>query len=137
MECVRNQPDSNEAKFEHCVQPGTRMGDALMALFEKGHKGPGRSKGARNRIAYKLIEALEKDFQEHGEEAVKIARIERPVEYLKIIASVIPKEFEIIDGRLNELSDEELDVFIAKLRGQLRSSVVADAGSGEDPQTHH
>ncbi len=105
--------------------------------FQKGHKGgPGRTKGARNRIAYKLIEALEKDFQEHGEEAVKIARIERPVEYLKIIASVIPKEFEIVDSRLNELSDEELDVFIAKLRGQLRGSVATDAGSREEPTTH-
>ncbi len=104
--------------------------------FQKGHKGPGRAKGARNRIAYKLIEALEKDFQEHGEEAVKIARIERPVEYLKIIASVIPKEFEIIDSRLNELSDEELDEFIIKLRGQLRSPIAADAGSREEPTTH-
>ncbi len=104
--------------------------------FQKGHKGPGRAKGARNRIAYKLIEALEKDFQEHGEEAVKIARIERPVEYLKIIASVIPKEFEIVDSRLNELSDEELDVFIAKLRGRLRGSVATDAGSREEPTTH-
>ncbi len=104
--------------------------------FQKGHKSPGRTKGARNRIAYKLIEALEKDFQEHGEEAVKIARIERPVEYLKIIASVIPKEFEIIDGRLNELSDEELDEFIIKLRGQLRSPIAADAGSREEPTTH-
>ncbi len=101
--------------------------------FQKGHKGPGRAKGARNRIAYKLIEALERDFQEHGDEAVKIARIERPVEYLKIIASVIPKEFEIVDSRLTELSDEELDVFIAKLRGQLRSAVISDAGSGEEP----
>ena len=104
-----------------------------MALFQKGQAGPGRTKGSRNRIAYKLIEALEKDFQEHGDETIKIARIERPVEYLRIIASVTPKEFEIVDSRLGELSDEELDVFIAKLRGQLRSGVVEDAGSGEEP----
>ena len=105
-----------------------------MTAFEKGRqKTGGRVKGSRNRIAYKLIEALEKDFEEHGEQAIKIARIERPVEYLRIIASVIPKEFEIVDGRLTELSDEELDVFIAKLRSQLRSPVVADVGSGEEP----
>ncbi len=40
--------------------------------FQKGHKSPGRAKGARNRVAYKLIEALEKDFQEHGDEAVEV-----------------------------------------------------------------
>lgn len=51
-----------------------------MAQFQKGNPGgPGRVKGSRNRIAYKLIEALEKDFQDHGEQAIKIARIERPV----------------------------------------------------------
>jgi len=104
-----------------------------MTEFVKGMKKiGGRVKGSRNRIAYKLIEALEKDFQEHGETAIKIARIERPVEYLRIIASVIPKEFEIVDGRLAELSDEELDVFIAKLRTQLRSP-LADVGGGEEP----
>ncbi len=64
---------------------------------------------------------------------MRIARIERPIEYLKVIASVIPKESEIVDSRLTELSDEELDVFIAKLRGQLRSAVISDAGSGEEP----
>ena len=108
-----------------------------MTAFEKGRqKTGGRVKGSRNRIAYKLIEALEKDFEEHGEQAIKIARIERPVEYLRIIASVIPKEFEIVDGRLAELSDEELDVFIARLRAQLRSPVAEDLGGGEEPTTH-
>jgi hypothetical protein len=91
---------------------------------------------SRNRIAYKLIEALEKDFHEHGDEAIKIARIERPVEYLRIIASVIPKEFEITDSRLGELSDEELDAFIARLRAQLRSPAITDAGEREEPTTH-
>ena len=105
-----------------------------MTAFEKGRqKTGGRVKGSRNRIAYKLIEALEKDFEEHGEQAIKIARIERPVEYLRIIASVIPKEFEIVDGRLTELSDEELDVFIARLRAQLRSPVATDTRSREEP----
>ena len=105
-----------------------------MTAFEKGRqKTGGRVKGSRNRIAYKLIEALEKDFEEHGEQAIKIARIERPVEYLRIIASVIPKEFEIVDGRLAELSDEELDVFIAKLRAQLRGAIAQDLGDGENP----
>ncbi len=105
------------------------MGNALMAQFEKGHKGGGRAKGARNRIAYKLIEALEKDFQEHGEEAVKIARIERPVEYLKIIASVIPKEFSLEDNRLNDLNDDELEILINELRAKIRSTVVREAES--------
>ena len=37
--------------------------------------------GSRDRISTALLEAIAKDFEEFGEEAVKIARIEKPVEY--------------------------------------------------------
>jgi hypothetical protein len=87
--------------------------------FEEGRpKTGGRVKGARNRIAYKLIEALAKDFEEHGEEAIRIARIERPHEYLKIIVSTMPKEFEITDSRLQDISDDELELLIEHVRQQ-------------------
>jgi len=85
-----------------------------MALFTKGNpgKGGGRRKGSRDRISTALLEAIAKDFEEFGEEAVKIARVEKPVEYLRIVASLLPKEFEIVDSRLHDITDEELDAFI-------------------------
>ena len=105
-----------------------------MSLFEKGRpKTGGRAKGAKNRLSRAFLTALAEDFEQHGVEALKIARIEKPVEYIKVIAGLMPKEFEIMDSRLSDLSDEELDDFIAKLRAQLRSSAVADLGSGEEP----
>ena len=68
-----------------------------MALFQKGHPGgPGR-KGVRNRLSTALLEALAADFEEFGAEAVKITRVERPAEYLKIVAGILPKELEITD----------------------------------------
>jgi hypothetical protein len=106
-----------------------------MTLFEKGRsKTGGRAKGAKNRLSHAFLTALAADFEQHGVEALKIARIEKPVEYIRIVAGLMPKEFEIIDSRLTDLSDEELDVFIAKLRAQLRSPLVADVGSGEEPR---
>jgi len=105
-----------------------------MTLFEKGRpKSGGRAKGAKNRLSHAFLTALAEDFEQHGVEALKIAHIEKPVEYIRIVAGLMPKEFEIIDSRLTDLSDEELDVFIAKLRAQLRSPLVADVGSGEEP----
>ena len=105
-----------------------------MTIFEKGRpKTGGRAKGAKNRLSHAFLTALAEDFEHHGVEALKIARIEKPVEYIRIVVGLMPKEFEIIDSRLTDLSDEELDVFIAKLRAQLRSPVVADVGSGEEP----
>ena len=50
-----------------------------MSLFEKGReKTGGRASGTRNKFSKKFDDALLKDFEEHGEAAIKIARIERP-----------------------------------------------------------
>jgi UTP:GlnB (protein PII) uridylyltransferase len=106
-----------------------------MALFQKGQnqKSPGR-KGARNRLSTALLEALAKDFEEFGVEAVKITRIERPSEYLKIVAGILPKELEIVDNRLAEVSDDELDTFIELARQ--RRAAGSNTGSREDQTTH-
>ena len=79
-----------------------------MAIFQKGNSAsPGR-KGVRNRLSNALLEALAADFEQFGVEAVRITRVERPAEYLKIVAGIMPKELEIIDLRLKEIPDDEL-----------------------------
>ena len=88
--------------------------------FEPGRpKTGGRVKGARNKLSMAFVEALAKEFEEHGEEAIRICRVERPTEFIKIIASIMPREFEITDNRLAAITDEELDVFIEYARRQL------------------
>ena len=107
-----------------------------MALFEKGRpKTGGRRKGSRDRIATALLEAIAEDFEKFGPEAVKIARKERPVEYLRVVASLLPKEFEITDNRLKDIPDHELDALIELARQQ--RLIAGDAGSREDETTTH
>src|SRR6516225_3794395 len=102
--------------------------------FQKGmQKIGGRTKGVKNRL---FLTALADDFEQHGVDAIKIARVERPVEYVRIVASLMPRELEIMDSRLADLSDEELDVFIAKLRAQLRGAITQELGDGESPTAH-
>jgi len=91
----------------------------------------GRMKGARNKLGADFLYALQREFEQHGEEAIRIARVERPVEFLKIIASVLPKEFEIIDSRLKEIPDDELDAFIELARRRLAS--VGQPDEREEP----
>ena len=103
-----------------------------MSLFEKGRaKTGGRRKGARDRIGTAFLEELAKDFEEHGAGVIKIARIERPTEYLKIVASTLPREFEITDSRLEDISDGELDALIDFARQQ--RAIIVDAERREDP----
>jgi len=95
-------------------------------------KTGGRRKGSRDRICTALLEAIAKDFEQHGEEAVKIARVERPVEYLRVVASLLPKEFEITDNRLKDIPDDELDLLLEYARQRIARGLAASADSGKD-----
>jgi hypothetical protein len=78
----------------------------------------GRPVGARNKLHSDFVTALANDFREHGEGTIRIVRVERPAEYLKIIASTIPRELlfgRVIDG----MEDDELDTLIEDYREEL------------------
>ena len=102
-----------------------------------GFQSAGRRRGARNRLSTSFLEALVKDFEEHGEGVIKIARMEEPINYLRLVASTLPKEFEITDGRLQELTDAELDQYIAELRRQIKDQPTLDPASIREGETRH
>ena len=107
--------------------------------FKPGHPAQGgRRKGSRTRIATALLEEIAKDFEAHGAEAVKIARVERPVEYLRVVASLLPKEFEITTTTIaNELTDDELEALIEHARQQRELAAGrTDAPGGTKTTTH-
>ena len=82
--------------------------DTKTGRFLPGNSGfGGRPKGSRNRLGEEFIKALSDDFDANGVSAIARVREERPQDYLKVIASLLPKEIKLSDER--ELSDEELD----------------------------
>jgi hypothetical protein len=87
--------------------------------------GGGRPVGSRNKLQGDFLKALAEDFAQNGIGAIRIARVERPVEYLKVIASVLPKELVLEQSILADLSDEELSSHIALLQ-RLQASKVAE-----------
>src|SRR4051812_30804345 len=76
---------------------------------------PGSRKGARNRLQGNFVSALSDHFDEVGKVAIDIVFKESPKDYLKIIASVLPKEFILEDGRLESMSDEEITEYLAEI----------------------
>jgi hypothetical protein len=107
-----------------------------MALFEKGkQKTGGRAKGARNKLSVAFLEAFAADFEANGAEVIKIVRVEKPAEYLKTAAYLMPKEFEITENHLMEIPDDELDVFIEYARRRIAER-ARDIGSRENQTTH-
>lgn len=86
------------------ISPAERL---VPYQFQPGQGG--RPKGARNKLGEAFIEALHEDFKEHGVAAIVKVRDDKPDQYLKVIASLLPKELTLNFGEdRNELTDDEL-----------------------------
>jgi hypothetical protein len=88
--------------------------DKATGKFGPGNSG--RPKGSRNKLQAKFLDSLAADFEIEGEAVIRFVRADKPVDYLKIIASVLPKELLMPDSPLNEVSDDDLAEAIAIYR---------------------
>src|SRR5690349_1086743 len=97
--------------------------------FQPGQSGnpAGRQKGSRNKLGEAFIQALHADFVVNGEKVIETVRTQRPADYLKVVASLLPKQIEVKEGAFDGISDEDLAALVAAARSALG---VAE-GSGE------
>jgi hypothetical protein len=96
--------------------------------FETGNSyAKGRPRGARNRLASRVLQDLLEVWDEpvtegkpltRGRAALRIMSRERPAEFAKLYASIMPREFWV--DNLTDLADDELDRMMEALREQLR-----------------
>lgn len=93
-------------------------------LFKPGQSGnpKGRVKGSRNKLGEQFLSALQEDFEANGVDAIVKVRTERPHEYLKVVASILPKELNVNHNALGEMSDDELVSLIDGVRAVLTAS---------------
>jgi hypothetical protein len=88
-----------------------------MPPFAPGHKiNLGRRGGSRRTLSKAFVDDLLEDWKEHGKAAIKIMRVERPVEYVKCVASTIPREWDIEVSAVSEMNELEIEEMIRRLR---------------------
>jgi hypothetical protein len=80
----------------------------------------GKPVGARNALQGDFMRELAKDFAEHGVSAIVETRTTQPAQYMKIIASLMPKELEI-KRPLEEMTDDDLIAGVAALQSYLNA----------------
>ena len=84
----------------------------------------GKPVGTRNALQGDFMRALAEDFAIHGKVAISDTRTASPAQYLKIVASLMPKELEI-KRPLEDMTDDDLIAGVAALQ-----SFVNAQGSG-------
>lgn len=107
----------------------------LAPAFKPGQSGnPGGStKGYRKTLQGDFLRSLATDFSKHGAEAIRQAREDDPLGYIRTVAALMPKEVELVRP-LEALSDDELSAIAEQLRSALGTGSVR-AGDSTPPQS--
>src|SRR5262245_4329975 len=130
-ECEANNQNCN---FKHFGSPRQRLQRSgvpkketnLMAKFLKGISGnpTGRPRDARNKLTRVVLEDILAHWNEpvpenpkirKGPEALQTAWREKPVEYAKLVLSVMPKELAI-ENFMSDMTDHDIDELTIKIK---------------------
>jgi hypothetical protein len=70
--------------------------DSKTGRFIPGNSGfGGRPKGSRNKLGEAFIQDLAECWQEHGAEALRRCATEEPAAFVRVIASLLPKDVNL------------------------------------------
>lgn len=97
--------------------------------FGPNNKG-GRPKGSRHKLGEEFIKAMHDDWCEHGSQVIETVRLNKPEQYLKVVASILPKDINL---NVNEYEDATTDELVEQIR-QLDTIIrpFLDAGTASE-----
>lgn len=105
-----NDTKSSETGATQALKGGAADRDTK-GRFVTGNSGGGRKKGSRNRLTETVLSALESDFAEYGQSALEKLREDDPAAYLRLVASLVPRDLILKreqEPDYSDLSDGEL-----------------------------
>ena len=93
--------------------------DPATGRFVTGNIGGGRSKGARNKLGEQFCQDVYAKWQEQGERCIDEMIADKPGDFVKLVATMLPKEMNLNISDNSDMSDEELHDRIRNLASQL------------------
>lgn len=107
------------------VQPGQVLNPA------------GRPKGSRHKLGEAFIQDMYAAWEEKGKDAIERVIAERPHEFIKSVASILPKEIEVKTTAVQELSDDDIATMLVAVRSAVLAGNGALASSGSETKARH
>jgi hypothetical protein len=82
--------------------------------------GPGRPRGARNRLGEDFLADVCADWEAHGASVLAEVREKSPATYLRVVASLIPQHLAIeAMDEIDEMTSAELRQYLAQQAREL------------------
>ena len=97
----------------------------------------GRPKNAKQRLSDKFLADMLEAWETSGKAAIAKVVEDRPHEFLKVVAAIVPKELHVKAGALEEITDDELISQLDAVRSLLASGAFAAVGSGSETKARH
>ncbi|MCA0015872.1 hypothetical protein LB561_22020 [Mesorhizobium sp. B292B1B] len=91
-----------------------------------------RLKRPKKTLGDDFLAAVRADFRAHGAGVIAEVRADKPDQYLKIVLSVLPKDFDAAVNHLDALSDEEIRRRIRALEAAVKPFLEDIADGGEN-----
>ena len=104
--------------------------DAGSGRSPKGKRASARPPDARAKLGEAFMADFYADWCEQGRAAIAALRVEKPGEYVRIAASLLPKEPNLEVDPIDELTDAELADRIARLAALAGLEIRAVAPGG-------
>ena len=116
--------------------------DEKTGRFQPGNNGgPGRPKGSRNKLGEAFLSDMLADWEEYGVDAISKVRCEKPDAYLRVVASILPRDLNVNVNPLQEATDDELVQRLRDLDDIIRPFLGVEGGDqsgrGVGPETTH
>lgn len=112
------------------AQPPVRADYLTRFSSTRQPENHGRPRVFKDRLTTDFIRELANDFAENGANAIKNVREQEPAQYLRVVASLVPKELEV-RRPLSGIDDDKLAEILAILQA---TQIDAVAMTVEEPE---